>query len=132
MENNNSTKEFVLSQIQRNIVSFYKDYIILAEELKREHSVFLKKIEKHVPEEYIKDVDYFDSNRYNYLRKRVLDLGNELNRDLERYFELLNVELNHEALDEAQKLRLGKLMAMSKSFQATPEGNKLKVKGKIL
>ena len=42
------------------------------------------------------------------------------------------MELNHEALDEAQKLRLGKLMTMSKSFQATPEGSKLKVKGKIL
>ena len=59
-------------------------------------------------------------------------MGNELNRDLERYFELLNVELNHEALDKTQKLRLDKLMAVSKSFQATPDGSKLKVKGKIL
>ena len=132
MENNNSTKEFVLSQIQRNIVSFYKNYIILAEELKREHSIFLKKIEKHVPEEYIKDVDYFDSNRHTYLRKRILDMGNELNRDLEKYFDLIDVSLNEEALSKIQNDNIKSLISSSKKATVSATEKGYKVKGKLL
>lgn len=127
-----NTKEFVLIQIQRNIVSLYKNYIVLSEELKREHDVFLKKIENQLPKEYINDIDYFDSERYNYLRKRILDMGNELNRDLEKYFEMINVELDKDSLNSHHTERLNRLINNSKSSQVSSTQGKLKVKGKLI
>ena len=127
-----NTKEFVLIKMQRNVVNLYKNYIVLAEELKREHDVFLKKIENQLPQEYINDIDYFDSERYNYLRKRILDMGNELNRDLEKYFDMINIELDKDSLNQQHSERLNKLLKNSKSSQVTSKEGKLKVKGKLI
>jgi len=126
-------KEFVLFQLQRNIVNLYKSYIILSEDLHREHQVFLKKLEDSgVSKELIKKLDYFDDSKYTYIRKRVLDLGNEINRDLEKYFNLLNVDLNKDELHQVQKDRLNSLIELNKTTQITPHKTGLKVKGKII
>lgn len=126
-------KEFVLSQLQRNIVNLYKSYIILSEELHREHKVFLKKLEdSNVSKELINKLDYFDDDKYTYIRKRVLDIGNEINRDLEKYFDLLIIDLNEEELEKSQQDRIKNLVHFGKSTQVTPYGKGLKVKGKII
>ncbi len=39
-------KEFVLFQLQRNIINLYKRYITLTEDLHHEHTTFLNKLEK--------------------------------------------------------------------------------------
>tara|TARA_Y100001938_G_scaffold51883_1_gene72466 strand:- start:839 stop:1240 length:402 start_codon:yes stop_codon:yes gene_type:complete len=131
-EKDSNLKEFALVQVKRNITNLYKNYIILAEELQKDHDIFLKKIEKHVPTEYIKDVDYFDSNRYNYLRKRILDMGNELNRDLEKYFDLIDVSLNEEALRKIKSENIKKLVTSSKKASVSASEKGYKVKGKLL
>ena len=131
-EKDSNLKEFALVQVKRNITNLYKNYIILAEELQKDHDIFLKKIEKHVPAEYIKDVDYFDSNRYNYLRKRILDMGNELNRDLEKYFDLIDVSLNEEALRKIKSENIKKLVTSSKKASVSASEKGYKVKGKLL
>ena len=37
-----------------------------------------------------------DDNKYNYLRKKILDLGNETSREIIKNFDLLNVEIKNE------------------------------------
>ena len=39
--------------------------------------------------ETLKNVDYFDENKYNYLRKRILDLGNETIREIDKTVDFL-------------------------------------------
>ena len=131
-EKDSNLKEFAIVQVKRNITNLYKNYIILAEELQKDHDIFLKKIEKHVPAEYIKDVDYFESNRYNYLRKRILDMGNELNRDLEKYFDLIDVSLNEEALRKIKSENIKKLVTSSKKASVSASEKGYKGKGKLL
>ena len=126
--------EFVLFQIQRQIVNIYKRYIISTEDLRRDHLVFLKKLqEAGVSEELLNKLDYFTDEKYNYVRKKILDSGNEATRDLERYFELIEVDLNKDALDKTRKLRLGEIIKASKHTKFTGnEKGELKVKGKII
>ena len=38
-------------------------------------------------------MDYFDENKYNYIRKKVLDNGNEICREFEKVFEQLSINL---------------------------------------
>lgn len=48
----------------------------------------LNKLNSKVDQQTLKNVDYFDENKYNYLRKRVLDLGNETIREIDKTLDL--------------------------------------------
>jgi hypothetical protein len=56
----------------------------------------LNKLNNKVDQDTLKNVDYFDDNKYNYLRKKILDLGNETSREIIKNFDLLNVEIRNE------------------------------------
>ena len=90
---NNSIKEYILFQINRNITNLYKRYLNLIEDLQEEHINMLNKLNSKVDQETLKNVDYFDDNKYNYLRKKVLDLGNETVREITKNLDLLNMEI---------------------------------------
>ena len=89
MEQDPKLKEFILFQINRNIILLYKRYLNLVEDLQEEHVNMLNKLNKKVDLETLKNVDYFDENRYNYLRKKVLDLGNETLREIDKTIDFL-------------------------------------------
>jgi hypothetical protein len=86
-------KEYVLFQLHRNVISLYKRYLNLIEDLQEEHVNMLNKLNKKIDLDTLKNLDYFDENKYNYIRKRILDLGNETTRELEKSFEYLEVKI---------------------------------------
>ena len=71
---NLNIKEILTFQVHRNVVNLYKRYLNLIEDLQEEHISMLNKLNKKIDLETLKNVDYFDENRYNYVRKKVLDL----------------------------------------------------------
>jgi len=94
MENNeDKLKSFVYFQIQRNIIALYKRYINLIEDLQEDHINMLNKLNSKIDLQTLKNVDYFDENKYNYIRKKILDTGNETIREIERNLEKLNFTL---------------------------------------
>jgi hypothetical protein len=96
METDPKLKEFLLFQVQRNITSLYKRYLNLIEDIQEEHINMLNKLNSKIDQEILKNVDYFDDNKYNYLRKKILDLGNETSREIIKNFDLLNIEIKNE------------------------------------
>jgi hypothetical protein len=93
--NEDKLKSFVHFQIQRNVITLYKKYINLLEDMQEDHINMLNKLNSKVDLETLKNVDYFDENKYNYIRKRILDLGNETYREIEKTLEFLD-DKNHE------------------------------------
>ena len=65
----------------------------MLESLQKEHSSMLKKVEDKTSEEFAKNIDYFDKDKYNYLRKKTLDLGNDILRELENNLEMFNIRI---------------------------------------
>ena len=54
--------------------------MVLLEDLQVEHCINFSKLKKNLPQEYraiIDQADYFDRDKMQYLRKKVLDIGNE-------------------------------------------------------
>jgi hypothetical protein len=96
METDPKLKEFLLFQVHRNITSLYKRYLNLIEDIQEEHVNMLNKLNSKIDQDTLKNVDYFDDNKYNYLRKKILDLGNETSREIIKNFDLLNVEIRNE------------------------------------
>ena len=65
--------------------------LILIEDLHKEHEINFNKLKESLPEneDLIVQADYFDDDKLRYLRKKVLDMGNEVIRnnsiDLENF-----------------------------------------------
>jgi hypothetical protein len=56
----------------------------------------LEKLNNKIDSNTLKNIDYFDDNRYNYLRKKILDIGNESIREIEKNFEFIKMEFKDE------------------------------------
>lgn len=95
-------KKYILFQIHRNIVSLYKRYLNVIEDMQEEHLNMLNKLNQKIEATFLKNIDYFDENKYNYLRKKILDLGNETIREIEKNFDFvdLNVKKNENQKDK--------------------------------
>jgi hypothetical protein len=56
----------------------------------------IDKISSKIDQNTLKNIDYFDDNKYNYLRKKILDIGNETIRDIEKNFDFIKMEFKDE------------------------------------
>jgi hypothetical protein len=73
-------KETLSKKSNKSISFLFKQYLMLIEDLKFEHDQFLKKIKQEIPSQYhnaIDNIDNFDDEKMQRIRKRVLDIGNE-------------------------------------------------------
>lgn len=74
----------------RHTKSLFKSFLILLEDLNHDHQSNFDKLRDAIPEEYhdlLNQADHFDKRKLQYLRKKILDLGNESIRTAENSFE---------------------------------------------
>lgn len=104
MEKVNGIKDVISFQIHRNIVNLYKRYFEITEDLLIEHRLFVSKIQTKLQSSELdinlKDLDYFTDEKFNQIRKKILDAGNDANRELEKALEFVDVNLKKEVKDE--------------------------------
>jgi len=86
-------KEYVKFQIDRGIISLYKRYFEMIEDLHKDHLTLLEKVRDKTSDEFVKNIDYFDTNKYNYIRKKILDAGNDTIRTIDTNLKSVNVTL---------------------------------------
>ena len=74
----------------KNTKVLFKSFLILIEDLNDDHLRNFEKLRNAIPEEYhalLNQADYFDQKKLQYLRKKILDLGNDSIRTAENSFE---------------------------------------------
>lgn len=86
-------KEYLKFQMDRGIISLYKKYFEMVEDLHKDHLALLEKVKEKTSEEFVKNIDYFDNNKYNYIRKKILDAGNDAIRSIDTTFKSINITL---------------------------------------
>jgi hypothetical protein len=82
--------EIASSVYSKNTKILFKSFLILIEDLHKDHEINFKKLKKALPQEFesiIDQADYFDHKKLQYLRKKILDMGNETIRETESNFE---------------------------------------------
>ena len=82
-------EDLVSDVYKKNTKLLFKSFLILIEDLHRDHLINFKKLRDALPEEYhalLNQADYFDQYKLQYLRK-ILDMGNESIRDAENSLE---------------------------------------------
>ena len=84
-------------QVNRNIVNLYKAFLVLTEDLAYENQAAFTKLKRVFPDdaEVIDQANCIDEARMEYLRKKILDAGNDCVRqtlgDMENYSINLNI-----------------------------------------
>jgi len=84
-------KEFLTNRVNKSTKVLFKGFLVLMEDLYTEHQIHFNKLKKELPEHQplIEQADYFDQDKLQYFRKKVLDIGNESiresNSDLEKF-----------------------------------------------
>lgn len=86
-------KEYLRFQLNRNIISLYKRYFEIIDDLRLDHKIMLEKMQKSYPKEFVENIDYFNDDKYNYIRKKILDAGNDAIRNVESSFKPIKVSL---------------------------------------
>jgi hypothetical protein len=84
-------KDFLCDRFNGSTKSLFKNFLVLVEDLYTENQINFHKLKKHLPEhsDIIDQANYFDEDKMQYLRKKILDMGNESirgsNNDLEKF-----------------------------------------------
>ena len=89
-------KELLIFQINRGIVNLYKKYFLIIQDLKQEHETLLEKVDQETSTDFPQKIDYFTEDKYNYIRKKILDAGNDSIRELEKTLEVIDVRFKEE------------------------------------
>lgn len=71
-------------QVRRSVISLYKFFLIMLEDLEEEHAGHFEKLYEKFSDntDIIKQADYLTDDKMSYLRKKVLDAGNDCIRNL--------------------------------------------------
>ncbi len=73
-------KKILARRSNDNVTYLFKGFLKILEDLKRDHDESYRKLRENIPQEYLGILnmgDYFDDGKMSWLRKRILDLGNE-------------------------------------------------------
>ena len=87
-------RELLEFQLYRNITKLYKDFLEMVEALSHDHDQEFKKLKESLPKEYsdiLRQAEYLDDGRLNYLRKKILDKGNDTRREIIEYMQNFDI-----------------------------------------
>jgi hypothetical protein len=89
-----SEREILEFQVLRAITNLYKSFLITIEDLSLEHKNQFDKLKKSLPEneKILNQAEYLDEAQLNHIRKKILDSGNDVRRELFSCME--NFEIN--------------------------------------
>jgi hypothetical protein len=84
-------KEFLSDRVNGSTKNLFKSFLVLIEDLHADNQMSFNKLKKNLPDhsKLIDQANYFDEEKMQYLRKKILDIGNESirgsNSDLEKF-----------------------------------------------
>jgi hypothetical protein len=89
-------KEFLSDRVNGSTKSLFKSFLVLVEDLQAENQICFSKLKHHLPEhsDIIDQANYFDEDKMQYLRKKILDIGNESIRGANSDFEKFTIKFN--------------------------------------
>lgn len=87
-------KVLLQERFERHGKGLFKTFLHILEDLQEDHQRNFSKLKKHLPENFhniIDQANYFDQDKMQYLRKKVLDAGNESIRNQNEDFDKFTV-----------------------------------------
>ncbi len=85
--------ELLEFQVNRNIINLYKSFLVMMEDMHHQHEGSFRKLKSALPDniDLIDQADYWDEERMDYIRKKILDQGNDSLREIIGQLEKFNL-----------------------------------------
>jgi hypothetical protein len=87
----------------KEVTLLYKTFLEIVEDLRCDTNSMLAKVAEKVGPQFAKDINFFTDEKYEQLRKRVLDQGNECSRRLLAFLDFFEFIINKEKVEEAAR-----------------------------
>lgn len=92
-----NAKKFLNDCSYKEVSTLFKSMLMMVEDMKKDHDFHYQKLYEELPEEYhsiIKMADHFTPDKLAWIRKRILDHGNESIRNIQQELENYKVSFN--------------------------------------
>lgn len=89
----------------KEITRLYKAFLELIEDIRNDHNIMLNKISSKYGQNTTDDINYFTQEKYEQIRKRVLDGGNETTRQILNFLDYFDFVINKEKVETAASQR---------------------------
>ena len=91
-------QDLLSEKVARNTKGLFKNFLVLMEDLYTEHQISFGKLKRNLPDQIplISQADYFDKEKLQYLRKKILDMGNETVRESNTNLEKFTITFRFE------------------------------------
>lgn len=89
-----NAQDFLAQKYKQAISHNFKEMLKLAEDMKADHDFHYAKLYENIPEEYhgvLNTANHFTSDKSTWIRKRILDIGNESLRNFSSDMENVTV-----------------------------------------
>lgn len=89
-----NAEDYIHEKYKQSIKKLFKDFLVIIETMKHDHDFHYDKLYDNLPESYhpiVNTANHFDQRKLQWIRKAVLDLGNEALRDFASELENVNV-----------------------------------------
>ena len=97
----NPEDNLIVVMTGKEVTKLYKTLLEIVEDLQKDHEIMLEKISQKTSPEFAHDVNYFTKAKYEQLRKRILDIGNESDRNIAHFLSFFDSTINVQRVNEA-------------------------------
>lgn len=87
----------------KEVTKLYKTLLEIIEDLQKDHDIMLAKVAEKAGPDFAKAVNYFTPAKHEQIRKRVLDNGNECERNLIAFLGFFDSTINVDKVNDAAK-----------------------------
>jgi len=96
-------KELLCSLVNEKIKNLFKKFLSDLEEINLENRIMLKKVEQKTSEEFAANINYLSEEKFQNIRKRILDNGNDCTREIDRLISCFDWQFNQEKFEKITK-----------------------------
>lgn len=91
---NSSEKTILEAQLKRIVTHLFKDFLVLLQDLQQDNFRNVAVLQKNLPIEISKSLNFLDFVKYSKLRKKVLDNGNDSLREIQTILQDFEISFN--------------------------------------
>lgn len=102
----NPEDNLIVVMTNKEVTKLYKTLLEIVEDLQKDHNGMLAKVAEKSGQEFAAAINYFTPEKYEQLRKRILDNGNECERNLISFLGFFDSTINVERVQEAAKHKI--------------------------
>jgi len=91
-------QEYLSFHTQKNVKLMYKHFLETLEDIKTQHDINFTKLFESLPEEkknQVVQANYLDERAFDYLRKKILDAGNNCSREIQTELAKFDINFKH-------------------------------------